>query len=107
MTAQPLLPNVSASQYEAERDPLRQINSMGRVVQIGPFKFTVIAADWGSIHEAETAASRLAVILNTEHRIFTGRAVNDILDDLGERIRAELNIDDARPYGMTFVAEPL
>jgi hypothetical protein len=107
MTAQPLLPNVTAEQYEAERDPLRQVNSMERIVQIGPYKFRATATDWPDVKSAETAASRLAVILNTEHRIFTGRAVNDILDDLGERIRAELNIDDSRPYGMTFVAEPL
>lgn len=88
-------------------DAIPQINSMGRVVQIGPFKFTAIAADWPTIQDAEEAASKLAVILNTTGHVYKNMPVNDILDQLGEAIRRQIDVDDSRPYGMTFIAEPL
>lgn len=101
------LPNVTAEQYAADRTGVTVLNSIARIVQIGPFKFRVIAADWPSIQAAETAASMLATILQHEGSSFGNKPVNDVLDDLGERIRGELGVDDSRPYGMCFTAEPV
>ncbi len=103
----PLTPVRTAAEYDAERDPLRQINSMGRIVQIGPFKFTATATDWPDVKSAEEAASRLAVILNSGGHVYKDMPVNDVLDQLGEAIRRQLDVDDSRPYGMTFIAEPV
>ena len=105
--AQPVVPNVSAEQYAADREAVNVINSMARIVQIGPFKFRVTASDWPDVKSAETAASMLAAILHEERHNFGVRSVNDILDDLGERIRREMGVDDSRPLGMCFTAEPL
>lgn len=106
----PILPNVSAEQYAIDRarHEVNVLRSMGRVVQIGPHKFSIYAEDWGSIKACEEAASRCAIILNTQGHSFKDRPVEEVLDQLADRIMGELGIAPDRILGCSFVVvEPV
>lgn len=107
--AQPVWPNVSAEQYAEDRtrEAVNVLRSVGRIVQIGPHKFSVVAEDFGSILDCEKAASRLVEILRTEGAPFRGRAIIEVLDDLADRIREELGISEERILGCCFCVEPV
>jgi len=106
----PIWPNVSAEQYAADRAPapINVLRSMGRWVQIGPHKLSIYAEDWGDIKSCEEAASRCAVILNTQGHTFKDRPVELVLDELADKIMVDLGITAEQYRGCCFVVvEPL
>lgn len=109
MTAQPIIPNVTAERYAADRAAAGFIvhNSIPRIVQIGPFRFKMVAQDWPDIASTEAAATRAGELLRIWHPAFDGQEVTGILDDLADRIMGELGIPADCAWGCALIAEPL
>ena len=101
----PIWPNVSAAQYDIDRtrEAVNVVRSMGRRVQIAQYRLSIYAEDWGDIKTAEEAASRCAIILNTQGHTFKDRPVEEVLDELADRIMGELGIPADRHLGCCFV----
>lgn len=102
-----MLPTVTNAEHEAECVAVNVLRSMGRIVQMGPFRFRLVAEDFGSVKACEEAASRCAIILHTEGADFKDKAVTEVLDALADRIMAELEIPADRILGCSFLVEPV
>jgi len=90
-----------------DANPINVLRSVPRRVQLGPFAFNLSAEDWPSIKDCETAASRAGELLRLYHPAFSAQAVTPFLDELADRIQRELEIDPGRPFGCSFIVEPV
>lgn len=96
----PLIPNVDAATYQAERFTVH--TSLGRRVALNGEPYTMTACDWPSAKLAEEAASAAAVIFakNEAYRYFP-------LESMADRIAQDLGQDLSRPFGFDLHLEPV
>ena len=96
----PLIPNVDAATYQAERFTVH--TSLGRRVALNGQHFNLFAQDWPTLELAEQAASAAAIIFNKgeAYRYFP-------LENMANWIANELGQDLSRPYSFNLVMTPV
>lgn len=101
MTA-PIVPNVDAPTYNADRYGFTVHTSIGRRVALNGQHFTLYAQDWGTPELCEQAASAAAVIFNKGevYRYFP-------LDNMADIIARDLGQDLERPLGFSLILKPV
>ncbi len=103
----PILPNVTAEQYEADRHPAVTVNrSLARRVFIDGAAYKLYGEDWSTPAQCEDAASLACVAITLGSFRLTPGSIDADLDTLADRIMWQMKLDGSRPLGCSLILEP-